>query len=1285
MRFVRAAVILAAVLTTSCSDSALNGRVKDAASDTDENPDTDVTQQRCRGDDECRALATGPCDTATCNTSLGLCRVVERADCCNSNNDCPLLGAACLESRCPFPGSSCLIIDTCAGCQTAGDCLAIAPPCANAECVDTQCRFSENSACCGDDSDCNDRDMCTNDRCVEGRCTATHRCDDGQCAPGGPCCAGPVAFSTSFDPQPPWEVRTSDPRLRWQVLRSELASTPPAAMYLGNADLQAFVGDGDNVRTDVSFALGVLTSGQTAEIRFRILADIPTDAEAPGLSIYLQTPGARLTIPRVTLQKEWASITHKADVTVPGPWRLVFEFNGRAPVNSTFFFGVLVDDISVRHGCSGQTTPCQGDRECATDDPCVLGQCVGDRCQYSPNPICSQECRTGRDCEDDDRCTINSCRDGLCEARLDPSCGEQCQTPRDCEDGDPCTVHSCESGLCQTRVSPDCPERCTSDRECEDGVGCTLNFCADGICMSLGTPDCCTSNDDCRDNDPCTRDSCGPEGICSYEPAGPQCACSAERCDDRNRCTTDGCDAAGQCVHRANNLPGCDQTQCSRDADCRDDSACTVDRCTNGVCRNEPRADCCTSNAACDDGNSCTTDRCDAATARCSNVPTPNCGCGAVDCNDNNPCTVDACTDAGCVYRPDPNLPGCSGDCRSDSDCNDGRTCTTDRCVQGQCRSAVIDGCCENNAACNDQDACTRDRCDNNRCVYQTDPDCGPCATDACDDGDDCTIDACLADGRCEHYLDTTIPVCRCRILNCNDNDPCTADFCDAGRCQHRPTPNVPGCVDPDCTANVDCVDGDDCTIDLCDSNGQCQHETYPGCGCTDASCDDGDPCTKDGCSATGCTHERNPTLPGCDVRCTTNADCDDRNTCTINVCDADLGCLSLDRNGATCTDGDACTRGDKCVGSRCAPGAVVSCDDNDPCTADSCDRNSGACAHTPIDGPGCGPPCGGTCNDNNRCTTDTCDAATNQCAFARIEGCCQADAECVDADACTTDTCTNNRCQHTPSTSPSCNPNACRSDRDCNDGIPCTTDRCDTATGVYKNTRTSDCCSTDMDCNDSSACTVDVCVATFGLCVNANLPCDDGDPCTLDSCDPARGCRHAPDPACACQPEILWSRNFSASETLDMTVEGGLTVTWRVDGVRYQSAPRACRFGDSDGTDYATGFRVFGRATGPTISIPAETVTVNFNVWLDIDATRGEDLFTVRLISGNANALLWSRDAIPATSYRQWVPVSLTVPASFAGSDAQVRFVFDSVNGNGNTGQGVFIDDIVVKTTCAP
>ncbi len=52
---------------------------------------------------------------------------------------------------------------------------------------------------------------------------------------------------------------------------------------------------------------------------------------------------------------------------------------------------------------------------------------------------------------------------------------------------------------------------------------------------------------------------------------------------------------------------------------------------------------------------------------------------------------------------------------------------------------------------------------------------------------------------------------------------------------------------------------------------------------------------------------------------------------------------------------------------------AGVDCDDQNACTIDECDPNTGGCSHTPL-----------VCNDNNPCTTDTCHPVTG-CVFTPV------------------------------------------------------------------------------------------------------------------------------------------------------------------------------------------------------------------------------------------------------------------------------------------------------------
>ena len=215
----------------------------------------------------------------------------------------------------------------------------------------------------------------------------------------------------------------------------------------------------------------------------------------------------------------------------------------------------------------------------------------------------------------------------------------------------------------------------------------------------------------------------------------------------------------------------------------------------------------------------------------------------------------------------------------------------------------------------------------------------------SCDDGNACTTDSCD-------------PVLGCvqERISCNDGDACTDDVCDPAS----------GCVN----AALSCDDGDACTEDSCDS--------VTGCSNVDisASCNDVTACTTDRCvPATGCVNEA--------------VECDDGNECTNDSCNAVAGCASRSvPNGTPCDGG----RGE-CMRGVCEPldcFVDADCDDDDACTADSCDLGANACINADISA---------TCDDGDACTADSCDAET---------GCANVDdsARCDDGNDCTADSC---------------------------------------------------------------------------------------------------------------------------------------------------------------------------------------------------------------------------------------------------------------------------------------
>ena len=238
-------------------------------------------------------------------------------------------------------------------------------------------------------------------------------------------------------------------------------------------------------------------------------------------------------------------------------------------------------------------------------------------------------------------------------------------------------------------------------------------------------------------------------------------------------------------------------------------------------------------------------------------------------------------------------------------------------------------------------------------------PPNGPCATDgSCDDGVACTTDVCdVKTGQCAHALipNCANSVCGNNVLEgneqCDDGNVINGDSCD-----NNCTP--PSCGNGIVTAGEQCDDGNLINGDGCSA--VCQIQCV-----TDAACTDGDPCTTgDVCVGGACRG--------------TPLVCNDNNPCTNDSCSMNGQCV-YSNNTAACTDGDPCTTGDACFGGACRAGTPLVCNDNNPCTSDSCDGKSGACAHTVI--PNCSF-CGNNvlegneqCDDGNVINGDGCSA----------------------------------------------------------------------------------------------------------------------------------------------------------------------------------------------------------------------------------------------------------------------------------------------------------------------
>jgi hypothetical protein len=552
---------------------------------------------------------------------------------------------------------------------------------------------------------------------------------------------------------------------------------------------------------------------------------------------------------------------------------------------------------------------------------------------------------------------------------------------------------------------------------------------------------------------------------------------AATTCYDGNPCTQDDKCVDGAC--KGTLLP------------CTDSNPCTEDTCEKGTCVHPPRL------GPCDDGSACTIDE------FCLNG---ECQTGNyADCADGNPCTQDLChATQGCLHKP------VQGPCSSGDPCVVGATCQEGKCQGGSPLS------------CDDSNPCTADLCDSNLAACTHAPTAG-----FCDDGQACTEGDACQNGQCSPGLAKV----------CNDGNPCTSDSCDpaSGECATAPQAGA-------------CDDGSACTVDDQCVAGKCAAGKAKVCS-------DGNPCTDDGCApATGCTVTNNVSPCADDPKCVlgvcaggtckpgVQSGCDDQNPCTVDTCAGKDGCQHVAAvAGVVCAAANKCQKASTCQDKVCVPGSATDCNDNKPCTQDSCKLETG-CLWLPAsgacdDGDACttGDACSNglcapgkpvvpasDCDDGNSCTTDLC---------APMTGCTHGDAVgvCDDGNPCTTNE--------------ACDAGLCAGGqgKSCDDNEVCTLDQCDPATGDCK------WLPNEGPCTDGNACTLgDKCV--LSQCVaNFLIPCTDGQDCTTDVCDTKTG-------NCSSTP-----KSGSLVPACDGTVIGGRCTRAFYGWATWQQAEQAC------------------------------------------------------------------------------------------------------------------------------
>ncbi len=430
---------------------------------------------------------------------------------------------------------------------------------------------------------------------------------------------------------------------------------------------------------------------------------------------------------------------------------------------------------------------------------------------------------------------------------------------------------------------------------------------------------------------------------------------------------------------------------------------------------------------------------------------------------------------------------------------------------------------CENDNDCKDMpgQACGQAFCDKlgNHCEINALPEDASCTS---------SVDSCPIAGQCHSGSCIALPGAHA----CDDQNGCTTDSCLAGQCQHGLLADGSTCPllgpQADCFIGL-CADntatgGSTCVPLLkqgvCFIGGQCfgTGDVHSGSWCEtcqpsidsstwtlaiQGACNDGDPCT------VGETCDNKGSCTGSPLSC------DDQSPCTTDSCDSKSGCVHGATDANTCDDGDSCTTVDNCVQGKCVGSAPLGCDDGNPCTQDSCKSGFG-CQSEPLNGLGC-------IFDTDPCTTDVC--LNGFCTGVPVNSSCTIAGKCVPALQKSADNpCLVCKPGIDPNgwtvldAAPCDDGNACTSEDNCIIGVcvgsltqcddknVCTKDNCTPAIGCVF-TPTSALCDDNNACTLSDHCTLAKCVGT----PMQPAQCDDGNPCTNDTCAPVVGCTHTP------------------------------------------------------------------------------------------------------------------------------------------------------------------------------
>jgi hypothetical protein len=153
--------------------------------------------------------------------------------------------------------------------------------------------------------------------------------------------------------------------------------------------------------------------------------------------------------------------------------------------------------------------------------------------------------------------------------------------------------------------------------------------------------------------------------------------------------------------------------------------------------------------------------------------------------------------------------------------------------------------------------------------------------------------------------------------------------------------------------------------------------------------------------------------------------------------------------------------------------------------------------------------------------------------------------------------------------------------------------------------------------------------------------------------------------------------------------------VAWAADATPVAPAapgspPNSLNF--NDGVDFSNGVTVSGSATSPVVNLAgATTATLTFVCMYQTETTSATSTFDQRRVQMSTdnfagtppvNTQLGATGTSPCPAMLSWHTHSFPVPTALLAANFRIRFFFNSGDSIANTGQGWFVDNVLLSAT---